>query len=173
MVEFDKWMTGFAYKHGLRYTRYADDLLISSKINFDFERVQNSVLQYLHENEYPFSIKVEKTRYGSANGSNWNLGLMLNKDNDITIGYKNKKNLKRAMYYFHKQPGVPSYEEATELLRNMEWLRSNQPEAYKGLITWFNKKHNTNIRADILHVIKYATRRQTPTHVVEQLSRAA
>jgi hypothetical protein len=76
------------------YTRYADDLLISCKIDFDKEKVQQFVIDALTEFRAPFSIKPEKTRYGSAAGRNWNLGLMLNKENQITIGHKRKKEFK-------------------------------------------------------------------------------
>ena len=76
------------------YTRYADDLLISCKINFDKDSVQKFVVDTLSEFQAPFSIKPEKTRYGSSAGRNWNLGLMLNGDNEITIGHKRKKQFK-------------------------------------------------------------------------------
>ena len=76
------------------YTRYADDLLISCKIDFDKDSVQRFVIDALAEFNAPFSIKQEKTRYGSAAGRNWNLGLMLNKENQITIGHKRKKEFK-------------------------------------------------------------------------------
>jgi hypothetical protein len=76
------------------YTRYADDLLISCKINFNKDSVQKFVSDILAEFDAPFSIKPEKTRYGSSSGRNWNLGLMLNKENQITIGHKRKKEFK-------------------------------------------------------------------------------
>jgi hypothetical protein len=76
------------------YTRYADDLLISCKIDFDKDKVQRFVIDTLSEFNAPFSIKPEKTRYGSSAGRNWNLGVMLNKDNQITIGHKRKKEFK-------------------------------------------------------------------------------
>ena len=76
------------------YTRYADDLLISCKIDFDKDKVQRFVIDTLSEFCAPFSIKPEKTRYGSSAGRNWNLGVMLNKDNQITIGHKRKKEFK-------------------------------------------------------------------------------
>jgi len=76
------------------YTRYADDLLISCKIDFDKDLVQKLVIDTLAEFNAPFSIKREKTRYGSSAGRNWNLGLMLNSDNQITIGHKRKKEFK-------------------------------------------------------------------------------
>jgi hypothetical protein len=76
------------------YTRYADDLLISCKIDFDKDKVQRFVNDTLTEFKAPFSIKPEKTRYGSSAGRNWNLGVMLNKDNKITVGHKRKKEFK-------------------------------------------------------------------------------
>ena len=76
------------------YTRYADDLLISCTIDFDKNLVQKFVSDTLSEFKAPFSIKPEKTRYGSSSGRNWNLGVMLNKDNQITIGHQKKKHFK-------------------------------------------------------------------------------
>jgi retron-type reverse transcriptase len=76
------------------YTRYADDLLISCKIDFNKDLVQKFITDTLSEFNAPFAIKPEKTRYGSSAGRNWNLGLMLNKENQITIGHKRKKEFK-------------------------------------------------------------------------------
>ena len=82
------------------YTRYADDLLISCKIDFNKDNIQKFVIDTLMEFNAPFSIKPEKTRYGSAAGRNWNLGLMLNKENQITIGHKRKKEFKAMLDNF-------------------------------------------------------------------------
>lgn len=73
------------------YTRYADDFLISSEYDFKFRDIENLIVEVLNEFGAPFTIKSEKTRYGSSAGSNWNLGVMLNKDNKITVGYKKKR----------------------------------------------------------------------------------
>ena len=78
----------------LVYTRYADDLIISCKIDFDKSKIENYVKEILGEFNAPFSINSAKTRYGSSAGRNWNLGLMLNGKNEITIGHKRKKEFK-------------------------------------------------------------------------------
>ena len=62
---------------GYTYTRYADDILISKTIEFDWQEVVRQVQIILPPG---LNIKSNKTRYGSSNGSNWNLGLMYNKD---------------------------------------------------------------------------------------------
>jgi len=69
-------------------------LLISCKIDFDKDKIQKFVSDTLTEFNAPFSIKPEKTRYGSSAGKNWNLGVMLNKNNEITLGHKRKKEFK-------------------------------------------------------------------------------
>jgi retron-type reverse transcriptase len=81
-------------KNRFVYTRYADDLIITCRQNFDKDKVQAFVSETLREFNAPFTIKPEKTRYGSSAGRNWNLGVMLNKDNEITIGHKKKKHFK-------------------------------------------------------------------------------
>lgn len=90
----DKTDDGEWVKAPLVYTRYADDFLISSRYTFDHTKVQQKIVDILAEFEAPFTIKAEKTRYGSSAGSNWNLGVMLNKDNNITIGRKRKEQFK-------------------------------------------------------------------------------
>lgn len=89
----------YALSNGLRdfdhqrfiYTRYADDFIISSKYTFSYRNVENFIINTLNGFEAPFSINSKKTRYGSSAGQNFNLGVMLNKDNQITIGHKKKK----------------------------------------------------------------------------------
>jgi hypothetical protein len=73
------------------YTRYADDYLISSKYDFRFREVEQAIVETLKEFDAPFTLNSSKTRYGSSAGRNWNLGLMLGKDNKITVGHQRKR----------------------------------------------------------------------------------
>lgn len=104
------------------YTRYADDFLISSKYDFKFKEIEKLINDTLTEFEAPFIIKSEKTRYGSSAGSNWNLGVMLNKDNNITVGYKKKRQF---------QAMISSY--VMDRLHGQKWDKSDvqQMEGYR------------------------------------------
>ena len=82
------------------YTRYADDFIVSSQYSFDFRATEKLIIDTLASFHAQFTIKTEKARYGSSSGSNWNLGVMLNKDNQITIGYKRKKEFKAMLSNF-------------------------------------------------------------------------
>ena len=107
------------------YTRYADDLLISCKIDFDMNSIQQLVLDTLSRFNAPFTIKKEKTRYGSSAGRNWNLGLMLNKDNQITIGHKRKKEFKAMLDNYMR-----------DRKSNNRWPH-NDIQVLKGLISYY------------------------------------
>jgi hypothetical protein len=101
------------------YTRYADDLLISSRHSFAPKDAEDFVSQVLRQFNASFTVKPEKTRYGSSAGSNWNLGLMLNKDNTITLGYKAKKQLKAMInnYLGNRRNGIQWSKEHLQVMQ--------------------------------------------------------
>ena len=52
------------------YTRYADDFIISSQYDFSFREIEDFIRTCLQHFGAPFTIKPEKTRYGSSAGKN-------------------------------------------------------------------------------------------------------
>lgn len=130
------------------YTRYADDIIISGKYQFDYENVISEIRKILDEVGAPYIIKPEKTRYGSRAGSNWNLGLMLNKDNQITIGYKKKQRL-RAMifnYIADRKNGVAwSLEDVHTMRGQMSYYSMVEPEYVEQTIKYANTKYGTDV----------------------------
>ena len=91
------------------YTRYADDFIISSRYNFDYKKIEKFIVDTLTGFGAPFTVNDKKTRYGSSAGSNWNLGVMLNSNNEITIGYKEKRRFQAMLtsYILDKKNGKP------------------------------------------------------------------
>ena len=89
-----------ALSSAYRYTRYADDLLISSRVDFAPEPIIRQIENVLRTEGCPFTINAAKTRYGSAARRNWNLGLMYNKDKAITLGHQKKQRLRAAINNF-------------------------------------------------------------------------
>ena len=82
------------------YTRYADDFQVSSRYDFSFRDVEKLIVDTLASFGAPFTINSAKTRYGSNAGRNWNLGIMINKDNQITVGYQKKRQFKAMLASF-------------------------------------------------------------------------
>lgn len=130
------------------YTRYADDFLISSRYDFDFKKIQSLIIDVLKSFDAPFTINTSKTRYGSSSGSNWNLGVMLNKDNKITIGYKKKRQFEAmlASYAMDKLNGK-SWElndvQVLEGYRN--YYRMIEGDTIDKIVEHIGKKFRVNI----------------------------
>jgi len=134
------------------YTRYADDLLISCKIDFDKDKVQQFVTDVLAEFNAPFTIKPEKTRYGSSAGRNWNLGLMLNGQNQITIGHKRKKEFKAMLdnYVRCRKSGNGWERHEIQVLGGLiSYYRMVEKDYIDYLLEQYGTKHGVAIEACI------------------------
>lgn len=138
--------------HSYVYTRYADDSLISSRHDFDKDEIIRLINATLTEFHAPFQIKPSKTRYGSRAGSNWNLGVMLNKDNEITVGHKNKKRF-RAMvssYILDRRNGHPWELHDVQVLNGlMNYYRMVERDYVDGVIKYNNQKYGTDVLRDM------------------------
>lgn len=100
MIPFDYAFTKYCRSKSLVYTRYADDFIVSSRARFDFRTVESEICRILSAIKAPFSLNKSKTRFGSSSGSNWNLGVVLNKDNNITIGHRNKRRFETMLFNY-------------------------------------------------------------------------
>lgn len=135
------------------YTRYADDFLVSSKYNFDYKKAEKLIVDTLAGFGAPFTINGSKTRYGSSSGRNWNLGVMLNKDNEITVGYKKKKLFQTMLYNFLtcERNGEPwDIGAVQQLLGNHSYYREVEKETIDKIVAHFNEKNGV----DIIKMIK-------------------
>lgn len=134
------------------YTRYADDFIISCRHTFIFRKVEDLVVRVLSEFGAPFSLNRDKTRYGSRSGKNWNLGVMLNKDNVITIGASKKRNF-RAMISAYAADRKSGREWPIADIQAMQGLYSYYRMVEHGVIdemvAAIGVKYNINIQAQI------------------------
>lgn len=130
------------------YTRYADDFLISSRYDFSFRVVEKHIVKTLEYFNAPFTIKSQKTRYGSSSGANWNLGVMLNKDNQITIGHKKKRQF-QAMLTNYVLDSINGKPWDTSDIRVMDgyrnYYRMVEGETIDNIIKHIGDKYKVNI----------------------------
>ena len=126
MVPKDVQITNYCKEHNLIYTRYADDILISSKVSFDWQTVQEDIQEMLGS----YSLKTEKTRYGSFNGRNWNLGLMYNNNFDITVGHKKKQLVKNMIHNYITKEENHTYEEWYKLIGIVGYCNYIEPDYF-------------------------------------------
>ena len=110
MIPVDHLLSNELHDHNKQhfvYTRYADDFIVSSQYDFSFREIEEFIRAGLKQFGAPFTIKPEKTRYGSSAGKNYNLGVMLNANNEITVGHKNKRRFQAMLssYVMDKKNG--------------------------------------------------------------------
>lgn len=138
------------------YTRYADDLHISCVQKFDPEKMTQYIQKTFKEFGAPWILKPEKTHYGSRKGKNYMLGLCINAENNLTVGYRQKKTFKAMttnliMDYKHNKPW-PADE-----IRQYDGLRSYykmvEKEYFEELVNHFNEK----FKVDLESIIKKLT----------------
>lgn len=139
-------------KQSFVYTRYADDFIISCKYDFDCKKVEELIVSTLESFSAPFKLNTKKTRYGSSNGSNWNLGLMLNKDNEITVGYTKKKHLQTMIRNFlnDMKAGVTWDLHDIQVMDGyINYYRMVERTTIDNMIAFINQKHQVDVRAII------------------------
>lgn len=156
MIPIDHALFNALRKKGFIYTRFADDIQISSRYEFDPLGMVKEIDATLARFNAPFKIKSAKTRYGSSSGRNWNLGLMLNRNNQITVGYQAKKRFK-AMCTNYIQDRKRGIKWDLHDVCALNGLKSYYKMVEKDYITYvidhLNKKYEVNlvrmIRADL------------------------
>lgn len=138
------------------YTRYADDLVISCQHEFDYKKIIQVVKDVLAKLNAPYSLKEEKTKYGSSAGSNWILGLMLNRDGGITVGHKNKKRFRAMCNSFLTDESKFDLEELQYLNGLLSYYHGIEPDYFDELIGKLNEKHGVNFEAKLEDAMKLA-----------------
>lgn len=155
-------MVGFDYhlhkillekRRDIVMTRYADDITFSSKLKID----QNLMLEFIEEakrlafGEHHSLINVnpEKTRTTTYRGKNRVTGVKINANNELSIGYKEKQQLKIDMVslIINKLRGNELDPEMTyKVIGMFSYLHGIEPSYAKYLLRqWSNKFEISNI----------------------------
>ena len=151
MIPIDYEISKTVYEHHGCYTRYADDILISTTSPNACNHMKQVVLENLTDT--PLTLNEAKTRINSINGKNFNLGLMLNKDRNITIGYKKKEQFRARLSQFCWLHATYSYQEATELMGLLSYYKQIEPDYFRKLLTKYQSKYRIDIEQTLKNII--------------------
>lgn len=155
MIPLDYYITSYCKLKGYCYTRYADDILISGKEDFDFKKVVK-FLRGLLNYHTPFNVNNDKTRYGSNKGRNWNLGLMVNQKNEITIGYRKKERLRATIYnFFNDLTNGNTWDivDVQAFQGTLSYYHKISPKMTNEIVAKYNEKYNMNLFVEIQKII--------------------
>lgn len=159
MIPIDHAISKYCHEHTpyLCYTRYADDMDISSKYSFHWTDVVADIEKVLQGFNAPFSFNKEKTHYGSTAGRNWMLGVMLNKDGNITVGHENKKTFKNTLFAFGNsiRDNKPwDVDDAQHLMGLISYYKMVEGEAIDQIIGKYSEKFNFDLVTKLKQIIK-------------------
>ena len=162
-IDYKLYNTFRSYKKQVFvYTRYADDFHISSKYTFRYREIEALIQQTLAEFHAPFRINESKTMYGSSSGHNFLLGVILNKDNNITVGSVSKKHFLRMMERFVMDYKQGIHWELNDI-QTLEGLRSYyrmvEENTIDEMVKYVNRKFSDAFyQIDIVKLIKQSLR---------------
>lgn len=139
------------------YTRYADDILVSCKYKTDYHNVVKFVKGILEEFNAPFALNPDKTRYQNNNGKNYHLGVILNQQNQITVGYKQKREFRYSLveYITFKQTGVPvDLHYVQQLMGQLNWYSNVEPNYWDAMLKKFKDKYHVDVKELMLEDLR-------------------
>lgn len=134
-------------KHHYVYTRYADDITISCKYKFDAREIENVIREVFNEFNVPFKINEEKTRFGSSSGRNYHVGLILNKDNQISLGHEKNNKFKAMIFNFCTTGEEWELKDIYKMLGLISYYKSIEPDFVKKILNKYGQKFNMDILA--------------------------
>lgn len=141
----------------LVYTRYADDIILSSDISFKWSDVQEKIIDIIKQFNAPFTLNTSKTRYGSSAGRNWNLGVMLNANNEITVGHARKKAFKAMIFSFMNDFNnniMWDLGDVQHFLGLISYYKMVEPKNIDNILKTYSKKFNRDVEETAKQVMK-------------------
>jgi len=150
MIPFDYTLNKRLRSMDQRYieTRYADDFAFSCRYAFNVKDIENVVQGVIREFDAPYVLNTEKTKYGSSAGSNWLFGMILNADNQITVGAKNKRQFKAMLtsYALDRKGGVEWDKHDIQVLAGLRnYYRMVEEKEIDDIVTKIGGKFGVNI----------------------------
>ena len=153
MIPFDYHLTKLLQENeqSIVATRYADDITFSSFYPFaQTKQESKSILHnYVREamfraydNKHYFTIKEKKSRISTKNGKNRITGIKVNKDHDVSIGYKEKRQIKQdlASLIIAKLNNQPEPKPSNQVVGMYNFLHSIEPEYGEYLLRTLERK---------------------------------
>ena len=143
MYQFDVIMLGYCKKNHLKYSRYADDIYLSSNSYIDLSHV-NFLSGTLKK--FGFSINESKTYFSSPKYRRKVTGLVIGTDSSVTIGSQKRAFIKKLVYdklVHHKGDG-------NSILGYLAFLKDIEPQTYNNIIA----KYSQYCKEDIIDALK-------------------
>ncbi len=143
MYGFDIIMLGYCQKNHLKYSRYADDIYLSSNSYIDVTHINFLTITL---KQFGFSINESKTYFSSPKYRRKVTGLVIGTDASVTIGSKKRKFIKKIVY----DKLVHNKGNGDSILGYLAFLKDIEPQTYNNIIA----KYSQYCKEDIIETLK-------------------
>lgn len=132
MYSFDEIMLEYCKANGYLYSRYADDIYISSK-----SYIPKDVLTFLQRElvKCGFTMNYSKTKFCSSKSRRKVTGLVITNDSRISIGTGRRKAIKKMVY----DKLVNGKGDPYQILGHLSFLKDVEPNTYNNLIIKYSR----------------------------------
>lgn len=126
MFDFDNAVEGYCREHGIAYSRYADDLALSTNRPKTLDGVHAFIRNLCDEMPFPrLRLNEEKTVFSSKKHRRQLTGLVLTNDGKSSLGREKKRSI-RAMAHHYSNGGL-SPEQIAQLRGLLAFAQSIEP----------------------------------------------
>ncbi|WP_410681363.1 reverse transcriptase domain-containing protein [Avibacterium paragallinarum] len=154
MRKYDISIRSFCENNNFIYTRYSDDIIISSNIDIDKDYITNNIEKIFQQKHSPFHLNNSKTKVFTKKNKIKILGLTIN-NNQISVDRKLKDEIEVGIYFFIKDRfQFKNYFNDSErsakrkLAGNISYAINIEPDYLQKLV----KKYGLSIIKEILKV---------------------
>jgi hypothetical protein len=167
MVPIDHEITEKLHNHNRHhfvYTRYADDITISCKEKFNPGEILGIIERIFKDFNVPFRINDEKTRFGSTAGRNYHVGLILNKDNQISLGHEKNNKFRAMIFNFCTTGDEWELKDVYKMMGLISYYKSIEPDFVEKVLDKYSIKFNFDILTKAKNMIANTTPIQAPAN---------
>ncbi|WP_392552950.1 retron St85 family RNA-directed DNA polymerase [Orbus wheelerorum] len=131
----DSRIQGYSSKKNIIFTRYADDITLSS-LTIKKLTIAKKVVEGIIKNE-GFTLNEKKTRFLGLRNRKKITGLIVSGNNEVRLGREKFKILRRTLYLFLKSEGQTS--DINYINGTLSYIYGVDPKTYKMLFEYINK----------------------------------
>lgn len=143
MYPFDCAMENYCKANHFKYSRYADDIYISSEKYLEKDVLDNVKAELKKLN---FTINFDKTKFFSNKYQKRITGLILTTDGKVSVGTKRRSEIKKMLY----NKIANGKGDSEQILGYLSFLRDIEPETYNNLII----KYSSYCDGDLFDALK-------------------
>jgi len=143
MYSFDTAVSDYCKINNYTYSRYADDIYISSN-----RYIEQDILSFLQEELKKLGLKMNmsKTRFYSPKYRRKITGIVITNDSQVSIGTERRINIKKMIY----EKLIHNKGDSEQILGYLSFLKDIEPQTYNNLII----KYSQYCEGDIIAALR-------------------